>query len=208
MPTYRALLIGNGTTLSQTRLAELARQAHVLLAVDGGADHALRAGLTPDVVIGDLDSVSPRTKKLLAPRLVHVATQENTDLEKALLWALQHHVTHVTLAGFVGNRWDFSIGNLLTLSAYARKLDVRVAGEDWMIYPLVKSAQLACAKNKRLSLIPLQPCRHVTLTGCKYPLHDENLPPGTTRTLSNQTTSTRVRLTFTRGKLLVYLEGN
>ncbi len=208
MPTYRALLIGNATALSKTRLTHLARQADVLIAVDGGADRALRAGLTPDVVIGDLDSVSPRAKKLLARRLVHVSTQENTDLEKALIWALQNRVTHVTLAGFVGNRWDFSIGNLLTLAAYARKLDVCLAGEDWQMYPLVKSAQLACAKNKRLSLIPLQPCRHVTLTGCRYPLRAENLQPGTTRTLSNQTASSRVRITFTRGKLLVYLEGN
>ena len=208
MPTRRALLIGNGPTLSKARLATLATQAEVVVAVDGGADKALRAGLTPDVVMGDLDSVSPRVRKRLSGKIVHVPTQENTDLEKALRWALKNHVTHITLAGFIGGRWDFSIGNLLTLATYARKLEVRVAGEDWMMYPLVKSAQLPCAKNKRLSLIPLQPCRQVTLTGCKYPLHGENLQPGTTRTLSNQTTASRVRITFTRATLLVYIEGN
>lgn len=208
MQTCRALLIGNGERVRTATLKKLAAQADVVLAVDGGADRALRAGLTPDVVIGDLDSVSPRAKKTLANRLIHVPTQENTDLEKALCWAKKQHVTHATLVGFVGDRWDFSVGNLLALGAYARHLSITVVGENWRIYPLVKGTQIACQKNKRLSLIVLQTCTGITLSGCKYPLHGETLRPGTTRTLSNLTTSTRVRLAFTRGTLLVYLEGN
>jgi thiamine pyrophosphokinase len=31
----------------------------VLIAADGGLDHALAAGLTPSVLIGDLDSIRP-----------------------------------------------------------------------------------------------------------------------------------------------------
>jgi len=206
MQTYRALLIGNGEEVSATLLKKLAHEADIVLAVDGGADKALRAHLTPDFVVGDLDSVSPRAKKIFAGKLVHVPTQENTDLEKALLWALKHNVTHLTLAGFVGKRWDFSLGNLLTLCAYARKCKVCVAGEHWRMYPLVKSTQLPCAKGKRMSIIPLKPCSGVTLTGCHYPLKNARLLPGTTRTLSNQTTATRVGVKFTRGTLLIYLE--
>ena len=206
MQTYRALLIGNGEEISARLLKTLSRQADIVLAVDGGADKALRANVTPDVVLGDLDSVSPRAKKALAPKLVHVPTQENTDLEKALLWALAHHVTHTTLVGFVGDRWDFSLGNLLTLCTYTRKLNLCAVGEHWHIYPLIKSAHIPCEKNKRLSLIPLKPCAGVTLSGCKYPLKNARILPGTTRTLSNQTTAQRVDVKFTRGALLVYLE--
>lgn len=206
MQTYRALLIGNGEEVSARTLKQLAGEADLVLAVDGGADKALRAGLTPDYVIGDLDSLSPRAKKALAAKLLRVPTQENTDLEKALLWALAHKVTHATLVGFVGDRWDFSLGNLLTLGTYARKLNLCLASGHWRIYPLVKSAQLPCTKNKRLSLIPVKPCAGVTLSGCKYPLKNARLLPGTTRTLSNQTTTARVHVKFTRGTLLVYLE--
>lgn len=206
MQTYRALLIGNGEPVSAKLLTQLARQADLILAVDGGADHALRARVTPDYVLGDLDSVSPRAKKAFAGKILHIPTQENTDLEKALRFALDHQVTHATLTGFVGDRWDFSLGNLLTLSAYARKLTLCVAGEKWRMYPLITGAQIPCAKHKRLSIIPLKPCSAVTLSGCKYPLANARLLPGTTRTLSNQTTATRVRITFTRGALLLYIE--
>ena len=108
MQTYRALLIGNGEQLAPRVLQSLAKQADYILAADGGADKALACGVMPNGVIGDLDSLSPRTQKLLKDRILHVPTQENTDLEKAILWLKKHHFTHVTLAGFVGDRWDFT----------------------------------------------------------------------------------------------------
>lgn len=206
MQIYRALLIGNGETVSARLLKQLAAQANYILAADGGADRALACGVMPDGIIGDLDSVSAATKRKLADRMVHVPSQKNTDLEKALLWLTKHHFTHVTLVGFVGDRWDFSVGNLLALARFARKLEILVAGETWRIFPLIRGAKLTCKKNKRVSIIPLKTCTGVTLSGLKYPLKDAKLSPGTTRTLSNLTLQTHFEVTFARGCLLVYQE--
>ncbi len=206
MQTYRALLIGNGETVSARLLKQLAAQADYVLTADGGADHALACGVIPDGVIGDLDSVSAAAKRKLADRILHVPSQENTDLEKALLWLTKHHFTHVTLIGFVGDRWDFSVGNLLALARFTRKLKICLAGEKWRIFPLVRGTKLTCKKNKRVSIIPLKTCTGVTLSGLKYPLKNEKLLPGTTRTLSNLTLQTHFEITFTHGCLLVYQE--
>ena len=206
MQTYRALLIGNGETVSARLLKQLAAQANYVLTADGGADHALACGVIPDGVIGDLDSVSAATKKKLTGHILHVPTQENTDLEKALLWLVKHHFTHVTLVGFVGDRWDFSVGNLLAITRFTRKLEICMAGNNWRIFPLVRDANLPCKKNKRVSIIPLKTCTGVTLLGLKYPLKNAKLLPGTTRTLSNLTVQTHFEVTFTRGCLLVYQE--
>ena len=206
MQTLHLLLIGNGEEVSSRLLKALTKHADYVLAADGGADRALRAGVVPDGVVGDLDSVSARTQKLLAGKIIHVPTQKNTDLEKALHWAIQHHFTAVTLVGFVGDRWDFSIGNLLTLATWARKLSITVAGNKWRMYPLTKSTTFACKPYKRASLIPLKMCTDVTLTGFQYPLKNARLAPGTTRTLSNQTTGTQFSVSFTRGMMLVYME--
>lgn len=206
MQTYRALLIGNGEKVSSRLLKTLAAQADYVLAADGGANNALAGGVTADGVIGDLDSVSARIKKTLADKILHVPTQDNTDLEKALLWLMRHRFTHVTLVGFVGDRWDFSIGNLLALARFARKLEICVAGDKWRMVPLVRGAEFACKKSKRVSIIPLKTCTGVTLSGLKYPLKNARLTAGTTQTLSNQTTGTRFGVSFTRGTLLVYYE--
>lgn len=207
MRTYRVLLIGNGEAVTAHRLAQLAREADYILAADGGAQNALQAHLTPHGIIGDLDSLSTSLKKHFRGELFHVPTQENTDLEKALHWAIKKHTTHLTLVGFVGKRWDFSIANMLTLATYAQQLHICIVGENWRIYALTHNKQLACAKNKRLSLIPITPCSGVTLSGCSYPLKNECLTPGTTRTLSNQTTAAHVRLRLASGTLLLYIEG-
>ncbi len=206
MQTYRALVIGNGERLTSRVLKGLAKQADYILAADGGADNALACGVMPDGVIGDLDSVSSRAQKLLKDRILHVPTQENTDLEKALLWLKKRHFTHVTLAGFVGDRWDFSIGNMLVLARFARTLKICVLGNHWRIVPLVRGTEFTCKKNRRVSIIPLKTCSGVTLTGLKYPLTNTRLVPGTTRTLSNQTAGSQFSVSFTRGTLLVYYE--
>lgn len=206
MRTYRALLIGNGERVSPKLLKTLAAQADYVLAADGGADNVLACGVTPDGVIGDLDSISTRAKRALASKILHVPTQDNTDLEKALSWLVQHQFTQVTLIGFVGDRWDFSIGNLLALARFARKMEICVAGDKWRIFPLLHKAEFTCKKNKRVSLIPLKTCTDVTLTGLKYPLRHARLTSCTTRTLSNQTTATRFSVSFTRGCMLVYQE--
>lgn len=206
MQTLRLLLIGNGEEVPPRLLKALTQHADYVLAADGGADKALRAGVIPDGVIGDLDSVSARTQKLLAGKIIHVPTQENTDLEKALRWAVKHNFTEITLVGFVGDRWDFAIGNLLTLATWARKLSITVAGNKWRMYPLTKSTTFACKPYKRASLIPLKMCTDVTLTGFQYPLKNARLAPGTTRTLSNQTVGIQCSVSFARGVMLVYVE--
>lgn len=206
MRIYRALLIGNGELVSAQLLKKLAAQADYVLAADGGANNALTCNITPDGVIGDLDSISARTKKMLAGKILHIPAQDNTDLEKALLWLIKHKFTHVTLVGFVGDRWDFSIGNLLALTRVAHKLEICVAGNNWRIFPLVSEAKFTCKKNKRVSIIPLKTCTGVTLSGLKYPLKNTRLSPGTTRTLSNQTNSSCFRVSLAHGCLLVYLE--
>lgn len=206
MRTSHLLLIGNGEKVLPRVTKKLSAQADYVLATDGGADKALRAGITPDGIIGDLDSVSTYTKKKLAEKLIPVPTQENTDLEKALHWAIKHHFLHITLVGFLGGRWDFSIGNLLALSKCASKLDITLAGDHWRIVPLVKTTSFVCKPHKRVSLIPLKTCTDVSLTGLAYPLTHARLTPGITRTLSNQTTGSKFSVSLKQGTLLVYYE--
>ena len=202
-----ALLIGNGETISSARLKQLARQAHLIAAADGGCSTLLKAGLTPDWVIGDLDSLPATDAKKIPPQqLVHIPTQENNDLEKALSFLVKKGVRSCTLAGFTGGRFDFSLGNLLLLRRFARKLQLHLAGNGWDFFLLTRTQRFPCAKGARASLLPLTACRSVSLEGFVYPLQHTNLNVGTTRTLSNQTARAAVTVSLKSGILGVYLE--
>lgn len=203
----QTLLIGNGRSLPAAWLKELAKKASVIVCADGGADRALAAGVQPDVVIGDLDSVSARTRKRCTKaQWIFVDNQNNTDLEKALDWIWQHNYRSCTLVGFDGNRMDFALGNLLVCAAYAKKINLSFAGPGWQIFPLFKTHRFTCLPQKRVSLIPLTSCSAVSLTGLKYPLKNARLAPGTTRTFSNETLGKTFSVVLKKGLLLVYIE--
>ena len=122
MPFSRVLLIGNGETLPADYLAGLVQKADFILAADGGADRALAAGVTPNAVIGDLDSVSSAAKKQLGEeKFIFVDNQNNTDLEKSLDWLVQNNCKECVICGFAGGRLDFTLGNFLSVYPYVKK---------------------------------------------------------------------------------------
>lgn len=201
------LLIGNGRPLPANWLRPLAQKAALVVCADGGADRALAAGVYPNVIIGDLDSVSSKARKRCAnAQWIAVADQNNTDLEKALNWILHQNHSSCMLVGFDGERMDFSVGNLLVCAAYAKKIALSFAGPGWQLFPLFKTRRFACLPKKRVSLIPLTSCQGITLTGLKYPLKNARVALGTTRTLSNETTGKTFSVAIKKGLLLVYLE--
>ncbi len=208
MKISRALLIGNGETLPEDFLKPLVRKAGFVLAADGGADRALAAGITPNAVIGDLDSVSSAAKTRLGPgKLIFIDNQNNTDLEKALDYLAQHGCQQCTICGFTGGRLDFTLGNFLSVYPYVKKMEICFAGPGWKIYPLAAGRKFPCKKNTRVSLIPLKTCTGVTLSGLKYPLSNARLSwTHAGRSLSNQTLANSFQITLKTGYMLVYAE--
>lgn len=210
MPFSRVLLIGNGETLPADYLAGLVQKADFILAADGGADRALAAGVTPDAVIGDLDSVSAAAKKQLGnDKFIFVDNQNNTDLEKSLDWLVQNGCKECVICGFTGGRLDFTLGNFLSVYPYVKKMDICFAGPGWRIYPLAAGRKFTCQQDARVSLIPLKTCTGVTLKGLKYPLTDARLSwEHAGRSLSNQTTGNSFQVMLKTGYMLVYAEEN
>ena len=208
MPFSRVLLIGNGETLPADYLAGLVQKADSILAADGGADRALAAGVTPNAVIGDLDSVSSAAKKQLGEeKFIFVDNQNNTDLEKSLDWIVQNNCKECVICGFAGGRLDFTLGNFLSVYPYVKKMDICFAGPGWKIYPLAAGRKFACKKGARVSLIPLKMCTGVTLKGLKYPLENAHLSwEHAGRSLSNQTTGKEFQISLKTGYMLVYAE--
>lgn len=201
------LIVGSGEVPPPTLLTRLAKRADFIVAADGGADALLKAGVMPHKVIGDLDSVSATAKHKIPPHsFIHLRNQENTDLEKALRYVQKCGFTAVTLAGFTGKRWDFSLGNLLAVSRFARKMEICVELNNSRFYVITTSRTFTSTVNKRVSLIPLKNCRAVTLTGLKYPLKQAYLPVGTTRSLSNVTIAKKFSVSLESGCLAVYTE--
>jgi thiamine pyrophosphokinase len=201
----KLLIIANGGHEDAAFIRAQAARHDFTLALDGGADTALKAGVTPHLALGDLDSISAAAKRKLGPlKLFKIARQDNTDLEKGLDFAAFLKPQSATIICATGGRIDFTLGNFSSVFGYIKKLSMVIKGKGWRIYPLTKTQKFECKKGATVSLIPVGVCRGLTLKNLKYPLQNASLAPGRTA-ISNTALKNNFEVILKTGKLLVII---
>lgn len=198
-----AAIVCNGEPARRVLARRLARTVDLIIAADGGANVARRAGIRPHVIIGDLDSVTLTTRKFFAAaQLIHVARQDNTDLEKALDYALAAGVKKATLLGATGKRLDHTLGNLSVIWRYAGVVDIRLLGNDWCAVPVGRMKRLRAKRGTVVSLLPFGTCTGITLRGLRYPLANATMRVGEIG-VSNVVERPRVSIEVKNGNMLL-----
>ena len=190
----------------RARLAE----PGLVVAADAGAETALAFGLTPDVVVGDLDSLDPRVAAELAGREVpivrHPRDKDATDGELAVEYALAHGPAEpLLLVGFLGGpRLDQLVANLellVSLPSETMLLDER---NEARLVRAGASRSWTPEPDEVISLVPFgTDAVGVTTAGLRWPLLDARLPLGSTRGVSNEPVATSVTVSLAQGRLLV-----
>jgi thiamine pyrophosphokinase len=117
----RAVVVA-GSSLTTELDASLLAVADLLVAVDGGAEALARVGLAPALLVGDMDSISLRTREALEADgvdLVLLSTaKDETDTEATLRLVVERGADDITVYGALGGpRLDHLVGNLLLLSS-------------------------------------------------------------------------------------------
>lgn len=193
-------LIGGGMVNAADVIHALTK-APVLVAADGGADRALAAGVVPDAVIGDLDSLSNAARaQIPADRIHHVADQDSTDFDKALRSISAPFVIGV---GFTGGRVDHELAVFSVLVQRAA-MPVILLGDQDVILRAPGAITLTLPVGTRFSVFPMSEVA-ARSTGLKWPLEGLTLSPGGMVGTSNITTAPTVRVEVERGQALLIL---
>jgi len=179
-----------------------------VVVADGGLLRARELGLAVDVVVGDLDSVTPEAlaaAEEAGARIVrHPAAKDATDLELALDEAVALGARRVLLVASASGRLDHLLGSLLLLGSerYAGlRLDALVG--DALVHVVRDDRTLPGAAGELLSLLAVGgPAVGVVTEGLEYPIRRETLEPGSSRGVSNVFTGTAARVVLDRGVLL------
>ena len=112
--TGKIALICNGAINDYRWLARELERYGVLIAVDGGADHLRRAGLRPDLVVGDMDSiVEPFGPDV--PVSLYPERKDASDMELAVRHALALEHSSIDVYGALGGREDHQFCNICLL---------------------------------------------------------------------------------------------
>lgn len=189
----RAIIFANGILEKWPAGFELAPTTDLIIAADGGTHHCLARGVSPHVVVGDLDSLEPETLADLESKGVEIKAypprKDETDLELALQEALDRKASEIIILGALGKRWDMTLANVLVLTApFLKDVRTRIMDGRQEITCLAggQKAVFSGRPGDVLSLAPLHGSADgITLSGLEYPLEKATLPLGSTRGISN-----------------------
>lgn len=203
MAPRQVLMAASGEPPAVELVRELARTADLVIAVDGGLALLLRAGVTPQLLIGDLDSLDGIAVPPGVEVLRHPAEKDATDLELALDRAAALGPGEIRLVGALGGRVDHLLAACGLLARY--RVPIVVYHRDEILYAVSDPLTLSgAAPGDRVSLIPLTDrVEGLHTRGLRYSLRGEPLLRTGTRGVSNQVVSLPCRVEFSAGRLLV-----
>ncbi len=194
----RALVAGD-RPLPAT-VGDLANDA-LVIGADGGGERLLAAGIEPDVVVGDLDSLSAVAQKQFSDRLVRDSAPDSSDLEKAVAWARTEGADDIVVIGWSGGRLDH------TLAALALAFEgVQLHDDRFLVTAVAGSAEITAQPGTLFSLMAL-PEAVVSVGGARWNLEQEPLTMGARGMHNEVAAGGRVQVECHTGKLLL-LEGN
>lgn len=200
-----ALIICNGEPPHRVFARRLAAKADLIVAADGGANAARRIGIRPHVIIGDLDSIRPATRRFFSSSIImRVERQDNTDLEKALDYLCHRKIKEATIIGATGRRIDFTLGNLSVIWNYTSSINLTVRGDGWCAMPVESGKNIAVKRGTTVSLIPFGPCSGITLKGLSYRLTNATMKVGEIG-VSNVVKRSPFNVIVARGRMLLFI---
>ena len=205
----RVVVFANGVLQDPAAVRAMLRPEDRIVAADGGTHHALACGVTPQTIIGDLDSLDSNLQAQMRAQGVefidYPAAKDETDLELALLYVASLNVQTVLVVGGLGGRLDQMIANLQLLARpELAHLEMQLAGDDGdMVYLMRHALELHGAAGDRVSLLPWGgDAVGVTTQGLEWPLTDATLHFYQARGVSNVMLGASAQVRVEHGLLL------
>ena len=200
------LILAAGKLKITPQILRLAKTAQLIIAADSGLRHAEPLKITPQVIIGDFDSVTnrslsryPKIKKLSFPK-----KKDKLDLELALDYALKQ-ATEVKVLGATGGRLDQTLAAIFIAAKISRttKISLHSGFEDVFFLNNQESLELNIDKGRTFSLLSLGPSSSLSLSGCEYELENYQLEYGIGKGISNVARKSPLRIDLHSGQIAV-----
>ncbi|MCL2462795.1 MAG: thiamine diphosphokinase [Defluviitaleaceae bacterium] len=204
----RAVLFANGEVADLHFLEKNISPRDVFICCDGGARYAEALGVTPDYLVGDMDSVPPEILEKYKNDGVKLASwpvdKDFTDLELAVAFARGLGADAIDIFGALGGRVDHAMANIFILAQAVGA--ARIVEPDCAIYSVgpERELEITGAPGDIVSILPVGEAHGVTTACLRYPLARESLYPGFARGVSNRMLASRARVALEKGVLIVF----
>jgi thiamine pyrophosphokinase len=225
MLTTRHLLLPIGETVSRTALIVLnsplrlpnplfdkvKTSCRLCIAADGGANRLYKGSYTPDLIVGDLDSIEQSVRDHYSSKgvtIIQDPCQDSNDLDKALQQAVQHSdIDNIIIWGAFGGRFDQEMASIQALFKWNHLHFRLVLLNEHNCAVLLNTGhhtiELQHHMGRTCGLIPMGgPCESVTTTGFEWDLNQQSMEFGGLVSTSNRLTGTHATVETSHALLL------
>jgi len=205
----KGLIISSGDIENYESFIEIVNDYDYILCADGGLRHAQFLGITPDAIIGDFDSISKESLKLVhklnIPMYRFPIEKNETDTELALKFMLEKGYKNITLIGATGSRIDHTLANMFLLRNLLPYNAVgKIVNNNNIIYLVNNKIKLTKKDGYYISIIPISTDGViVSLEGFYYPLKNEGIPFGSTLGISNKIIGEQGIIRIKKGEAII-----
>jgi thiamine pyrophosphokinase len=181
------------------------KNAERIVCCDGSAETLINAGMIPEAIVGDMDSLKKGIAKRFSDRIYRDKDQDINDLTKAVHWCIKRDFRDLVILGATGKREDHTVGNISLLAEYVKDADIIMITDTGILRPFLESCKVPSFPGQQVSIFSIDPDTVLNSKGLKYPLKNRKLKNWWNATL-NEAVGESFILEFSGGPVIVYLE--
>lgn len=207
MDKNAAVLFLNGNKPNIKIINKFLSKKSLIVSADGASNYLKHMKVTPDVIIGDLDSITSKNLKYYSKKkvkIVKLEEQETTDFEKSLNYIISLKIKKISVFGAISKRYDHTLNNLSVLKRYYKNNDITFYDNKYESFYCSKSISFKYKKNKIVSFLGIPYATGIVTEGLEYPLKNETLYFGIREGTLNKSIADTVKIKFKKGDLLLF----
>ncbi len=203
----RAVIIGGG--FCNDDLTEYIQAEDFIVCADSGYDSAKKLGISPQLVVGDMDSISSVIEA--GPEIIKAPVQKDeTDSMLCLNLLIERGFKEILFFGAIGGRSDHSFANISLLLYAAKKgINLKIVHENSCLFIINGKTEISGNFGDIFSLFAIggDACG-ITTEGLMYPLYGETLYADNPRGVSNELNGNSACVSLESGYLLaIHIKG-
>lgn len=201
----RCVIISGSPDTNVEEIKSLCTSDDFIVCADSGYSFAKKAGLTPNLIIGDFDSLKEELPQ--NTEVVKLNThKDDTDTEHCVMECIRRGYKDFLLLGSIGGRTDHTFANIATLAFLSEYNYNGIARNNGEEIHILKEGSYEMNNKKGLifSVFPYG-CESVNVTykGAEYMLNNKTLTYNVSRGISNVFVDDEAEITINRGRAIL-----
>jgi thiamine pyrophosphokinase len=208
---HKCIILANGKPPKKSVITFFQKEGYTtLICADGGSNSALKMNIIPDVIIGDLDSISSEALKEFksVSKIIRLKRQNDTDVEKCLKYAISKKYDEALLVGVTGNRLDHTFCNLGIVLKFYPQINISLIAENSFLKAYRGRVELKTFPGETISLYGILSKTKIFSQGLQYELQNVSLPFGVRESTSNIAKKNLVKLKINKGVIFIIRDIN